>query len=210
METEEEEDDDDKEVVLLTKMVKTFLNNKRNSGSSSGPGRDLSDYTFYNCQQKGHLSRNCTNSKVEQPEKKPEKQALLTTSAWGDKYDDEVIYGGFRGICLMAAEQDTEVSTKLPSKFHEKIYMLDKPDLLNMILGIIDDSTQLHTDNDRLESELNDLHAECVDLSNRIAEKEKALAKAKEIGMGALVDAWMGAFPLQPIQSLVNKVVSLA
>ena len=145
MEAEEDVEDDDKEVVLMTKMVKKFLNNKRTSGSSAGPGRDLSDFTCYNCQQKGHLSRNCTNPKVEPSEKKPEKQALLTTSAWGDEEDEEVIYGGFRGICLMAGEQDTEVVTKLPNKFHEKIHMLDKPDLINIILGIIDDSDAIRS-----------------------------------------------------------------
>ena len=43
--------------------------------------------------------------------------------------------------------------------------------MILMLLGV---------DNDRLESELNDMHAECVDLSNRLAEKEKELALAKE------------------------------
>src|SRR4051794_14531065 len=80
----------------------------------------------------------------------------------------------------MAGDQDTEVVAKLPNKFHEKIHMLEKPDLINIILGIIDDSDALGADNDRMESELNDLHAECVELSKRLAEKEKELAFAKE------------------------------
>ena len=89
MENKEADEDDDVDVAMMTKVVKRFFKNRtaRQGATSSTPqgkqdNRDLSTYVCYNCQQKGHLAKTCTNPKVEPA---AENKALF--SSWGEDND---------------------------------------------------------------------------------------------------------------------------
>src|ERR1044071_7545151 len=176
IEDEEGDEDEDLEVALMTKVVKKFFKNK-NSRLASTSKRELKDYTCYNCQEKGYIAKKCTNPKVEQPEKK----ALVSSAAWGDDDDTSTFHEGFKGLCLMAKPEDTtDIQVAPTSSFLQKLAILGKDDLIIMIKGLLEDNEFLEKQATEYDTEVKDLRDECEDLSNRLAEKGKALKRAIE------------------------------
>ena len=69
------EEEDEEGVASMTKMVSSFIKDKKVSGS--GRCRDLSQYTCYLCQQTGHLSKNCPSLKESQKRRIPFQRQTL-------------------------------------------------------------------------------------------------------------------------------------
>ena len=174
----EEDEDDDTEVALMTKMVKKWFKKKAGQGeSSSSIKHDLKEYTCYNCQEKGHLAKTCTNPKVEATEKK----ALFST--WGEEDDEADLHEGFQGQCLMADAEALASEVKPLDTFPTRLNLLDKKDLINMIKGLLEDTEALESQVTEYEVEVTELRSECLDLSTRLANKEKALVKSRELSL---------------------------
>ena len=181
----EEEEDDDTEVALMTKMVKKWF--KKRAGQeepSSSTKRDLKEYTCFNCQEKGHLARTCTNPKVEATEKK----ALF--SAWEEEGDEADLHEGYQGQCLMANSEARapEVKALAPEvkasdPFPTRINLLEKKELINIIKGLLEDNETLESQINKYEEEVKDLRSECLELSTRLANKEKDLVMSKELSL---------------------------
>src|SRR6185295_5117942 len=95
--------------------------------------------------------------------------------------DDSIFHEGFKGLCLMARPEDTSEPQVSPTPaFLQKLAILGKDDLITMIKGLLEDNELLEKQAMEYDEEVKDLRNESEDLSNRLADKEKALKRAME------------------------------
>ena len=180
MENKEADEDDDVEVAMMTNIVKRFFKNRtaRQGATSSAPqgkqdNRDLSTYVCYNCQQKGHLAKTCTNPKVEPA---AENKALF--SSWGEDNDESDLCENLRGICFMAHEETLQ-QVNTPAEFFSHLHVLKKEDLIDMIKELMEDNSVVEKESTEYATEIRELRSENLDLSTRLADKEQNLQKLK-------------------------------
>ena len=126
---------------MMTKVVKRFFKNRtaRQGATSSAPqgkqpNHDLSTYVCYNCQQRDHLAKNCTNPKVE-----PAADNKALFSSWGEDNDESDLCENLSGICFMA-HKDNVPQVNTTAEFLSHLHVLNKKDLIEMIKELMEDN----------------------------------------------------------------------
>ena len=128
--------DEDKDVAMMTKLVKKFFKKQGRFKKDQTKQRDIKDVVCYNCQEKGHLAKTCTNAKVAPSSSSSQnlpKKAFITI--WGDS-DDEIDIGEqAQDTCLMAMQDsDADNNIEVSSLKFELLATNDLVDLLNELV----------------------------------------------------------------------------